>query len=85
MSESAQESTEEKPEQDPQEEPQQDEEQVEKERQERLDPDNRPENSEVDNSDRDFDPVHGEFTDSGHDEKLGPFNDPEAEDGEAEA
>jgi hypothetical protein len=63
----------------------QDEQQIEKERQERLDPENRPENSEVDNSDRDFDPVHGQFTDSDHDEDLGPFNDPEAEDGEAEA
>jgi len=63
----------------------QDEQQIEKEREERLDPDNRPENSEVDNSDRDFDPVRGEFEDSDHDEKLGPFNDPEAPDGEAEA
>jgi hypothetical protein len=63
----------------------QDQEQIEKERQERLDPDNRPENAEVDNSDRDFDPVKGEFADAEHDEKLGPFNDPNAEDGEAEA
>jgi hypothetical protein len=63
----------------------QDKEQIEKERQERLDPDNRPDNAEVDNSDRDFDPRTGEFEDSEHDEELGPFNVPEAEDGEAEA
>jgi hypothetical protein len=60
-------------------------EKIEKEREERLDPDNRPENAEVDNSDREFDTEHGEFTDSDHDEKLGPFNVPESDDGEAEA
>ncbi|QIG41414.1 hypothetical protein G5V58_00285 [Nocardioides anomalus] len=33
-------------------------------REERLDPDNRPENVEVDNTDRDFDAEKGMFTDS---------------------
>ena len=58
---------------------------IEKERQERLDPDNRPDNAEVDNTDRDFDVVKGQFTDSEDDPDLGPFNDPESEEGEAEA
>jgi hypothetical protein len=58
---------------------------IEKEREERLDPDNRPENAEVDNSDREFDTKHGQFKDADHDEKLGPFNVPESEDGDAEA
>jgi hypothetical protein len=48
--------------------------QIEQERQERLDPDNRPENAEVDNTQRDFDTEHGEFTDADHDEQLGPFS-----------
>ncbi|MCB0895659.1 MAG: hypothetical protein KDB43_09840 [Nocardioidaceae bacterium] len=39
-------------------------EEVEQERQERLDPDNRPEEAEVDNTDRDFDEEKGMFTDS---------------------
>lgn len=58
---------------------------IEKERQERLDPDNRPDNAEVDNTDREFDVVKGQFTDSEDDPDLGPFNDPESEEGEAEA
>jgi len=58
---------------------------IEKERQERLDPDNRPDNAEVDNTDRDFDVVKGQFADSEDDPDLGPFNDPESEEGEAEA
>ena len=37
--------------------------QVEKERERRLDPDNRPEMAEVDNTHRDFDPEKGEFVD----------------------
>jgi len=41
-----------------------DEEEVEAERAERLDPDNRPEDAEVDNSDREFDEEKGMFTDS---------------------
>jgi hypothetical protein len=40
------------------------EEQLEKERQQRLDADNRPENVEVDNSDRDFNPETGLFDDT---------------------
>ena len=58
---------------------------IEEEREERLDPDNRPDNAEVDNTDRDFDVVKGQFTDSEDDPDLGPFNDPESEEGEAEA
>jgi hypothetical protein len=49
-------------------------EQIEQERSERLDPDNRPDNAEVDNTERDFDTEHGEFTDADHDEQLGPFS-----------
>ena len=49
-------------------------EQIEQERSERLDPDNRPDNAEVDNTQRDFDTEHGEFTDADHDEQLGPFS-----------
>jgi hypothetical protein len=46
-----------------------DEAEIEEDRQERLDPDNRPDNVEVDNTDRDFDPEKGMFTDSeGYDE-----------------
>ena len=41
-----------------------DEEQIEEERKERLDPENRPEEFEVDNSDRDFDAEKGMYTDS---------------------
>jgi hypothetical protein len=54
---------------------------MEKEREERLDPDNRPDNVEIDNSDRDFDPVKGQFTDSDDDPDLGPFADPSEEEG----
>ena len=39
-------------------------EQIEKEREERLDPENRPDGVEVDNTDRDFDETKGMFTDS---------------------
>ena len=55
------------------------------ERQERLDPENRPKNAEVDNSARDFDIASGQFTDHDKDEEIGPFNDPTAPDGEIEA
>jgi hypothetical protein len=41
-----------------------DEREIEEERERRLDPDNRPENVEVDNSERDFDAEKGLFTDS---------------------
>jgi hypothetical protein len=37
---------------------------VERERQERLDPENRPDAAEVDNTDREFDETKGKFTDS---------------------
>jgi len=39
-------------------------EEIEAERQERLDPDSRPEDAEVDNSDREFDAEKGMYTDS---------------------
>ena len=39
-------------------------EEIEADRQERLDPDNRPEDAEVDNTDREFDPEKGLYTDS---------------------
>ena len=46
-----------------------DEAEIEEERERRLDPDNRPDNVEVDNTDRDFDPEKGMFTDAeGYDE-----------------
>jgi hypothetical protein len=54
---------------------------MEKEREERLDPDNRPDNAEIDNTDRTFDARSGQFTDDDEDDGLGPFadEDPEAE------
>jgi len=39
----------------------------------------------VDNTDRDFDVVKGQFTDSEDDPDIGPFNDPNSDEGEAEA
>jgi hypothetical protein len=50
---------------------------IEAEREERLDPDNRPDNAEVDNTDRDFDTTIGQFTDHEPDPDLGPFEDAE--------
>ena len=50
---------------------------IEAERKERLDPDNRPENAEVDNTDRDFDTTAGQVTDHEPDPDLGPFEDQE--------
>lgn len=41
-----------------------DQEQIEEEREKRLDPENRPDEVEVDNTDRDFDAEKGMFTDS---------------------
>ena len=41
-----------------------DEEEIEAEREERLNPDNRPEGAEVDNTDREFDAEKGMYTDS---------------------
>ena len=54
-----------------------DEDEIEQIRQERLDPDNRPENAEVDNTQRDFDTVRGKFEDSDIEPPTGPFDDPE--------
>lgn len=50
---------------------------IEEERRRRLEPENRPDNVEIDNTDRDFDATHGRFTDTEVDEELGPFADPE--------
>ena len=51
-----------------------DEAEIEEEREQRLDPENRPDNVEVDNTDRDFDPEKGMFTDSeGYDEAEAKF------------
>jgi hypothetical protein len=47
--------------------------------------DNHPDNAEIDNTDRDFDVVKGHFTDTEDDPDIGPFNDPNSADGEAEA
>ncbi len=53
---------------------------LEKEREERLDPDKRPENTEVDNSERTFDPETGLFEDSEVEPPEGaPFATTEAE------
>ena len=47
---------------------------IEKERAERLDPDNRPDDAEVDNTDRTFDSGAGKYTDSeDYDENDRPF------------
>lgn len=49
-------------------------EQIEQERSERLDPDNRPDGAEVDNTDRTFDSEAGMFTDNpDYDEDDRPF------------
>jgi hypothetical protein len=58
---------------------------IEEAREKRLDPDNRPDNAEIDNTDRDFDVVKGHFTDTEDDPDIGSFNDPNSADGEAEA
>ena len=50
-------------------------EELEEIRQERLDPENRPDNVEVDNTQRDFDTNTGKFTDSDMEEEVGPFDD----------
>ena len=52
---------------------------IEQTREQRLDPENRMENAEVDNSDRTFDPQRGHFTDAEeYDESEPPrFSDPE--------
>lgn len=49
---------------------------IEKERQERLDPDNRPDHVEIDNTDRTFDSEKGMFTDGeGYDEAEAKYDD----------
>ena len=52
---------------------------MEEERERRLDPDNRPDGAEVDNTERTFDHERGQFTDSDdYDEsEPAPFSDPE--------
>jgi len=54
-------------------------EEIEQARERRLDPENRPENAEVDNSDRTFDTQRGHFTDAEeYDDSEPPqFSDPE--------
>ncbi len=56
--------------------PQEELDEIEAERKERTSPENRPEGAEVDNTDREFDPVQGQFTDSEPDPEVGPFPDP---------
>ncbi|GGF43220.1 hypothetical protein GCM10011519_16390 [Marmoricola endophyticus] len=49
---------------------------IEEERERRLDPENRPENVEIDNTQRDFDSEKGMFEDSeGYDEAEAKFDD----------
>ncbi len=70
---------------DPREEPDEDTKQgIEKERAERLDPENRPENAEVDNTPREFDVDRGMFTDSDEytEDEPAPFKDPEDPNGD---
>ena len=51
-----------------------DQEEIEEDRQERLDPDNRPEGAEIDNTDREFDAKKGMFTDAeGYDQAEEKF------------
>ena len=54
-------------------------EEIDKDREERLDPENRPDNAEVDNTPRDFDVERGMFKDNDdYDEsEPAPFSDPE--------
>ncbi len=60
---------------------------MEEERERRLDPDNRPDNVEIDNTDRTFDADRGMFTDNDeYDESAdAPFTDPEDPNSEASA
>jgi hypothetical protein len=53
-----------------------DEAEIEREREQRLDPENRPDGVEVDNTEREFDPQKGMFTDTeGYDEAEKKFPD----------
>jgi hypothetical protein len=55
-----------------------DEQEILEEREERLDPENRPDNAEVDNTQRTFDPATGMFEDvDGHDAAEPAFEDEE--------
>lgn len=57
-------------------------EEMEEERQRRLDPDNRPEAAEVDNTQRDFDVDAGKFTDrDDYDESETPYAGPDDAEG----
>lgn len=51
-------------------------EEIEEERQRRLAPENRPDNVEVDNTQRDFDPIKGTFEDVDGESAKAPFEDP---------
>ena len=63
-----------------------DEDEILQEREERLDPDNRPDNVEVDNTDRTFDPETGYFEDRDeHDSAPKQFVDEEAISQESDA
>ncbi len=69
----------EQPDQEQPDQEQPDQEEVLQEREERLDPDNRPDNVEVDNTDRTFDPETGFFEDRDeHDEAPKQFVNEEA-------
>ena len=60
---------------DPDEVSDQEKEELEQDRQQRLDPDSRPDSAEVDNTDRDFDPEAGLFTDNpDHTEADRPYS-----------
>ena len=73
-------------EQDEQDDEQPDEDEILQEREERLDPDNRPDNVEVDNTDRTFDPETGYFEDRDeHDSAPKQFVDEEAISQESDA
>lgn len=48
---------------------------IQEDRKRRLDPENRPDSTEVDNTQRDFDTSTGTFTDSEPNPELGPFDD----------
>lgn len=55
---------------------------IEAEQQERLDPENRPSNAEVDNTGREFDPEIGQFTDHEPDPSIGPYDTAERDAGD---
>jgi hypothetical protein len=71
----------ESPDEQPAEQPEEQPEDVEAERERRLDPDNRPDNVEVDNTQRDFDAEKGMFTDDEGYEEAEPKFPPLGEQG----